>query len=152
MRAAHDRVLSDLRLAQDKKGESIFEASVASEFFTPFAIGDFVWYKKSDLKKSKLELLSLGPYRVIKIHSPYSYGISDVNTKKERDAHYTFLSPVDPELAQALSGGEGGVNYADSKIATDFPVDIVDTLPLGIANSPASDQMKAAERKRMNRR
>jgi hypothetical protein len=54
MRAAHDRVLSDLRLAQDKKGESIFEASVASEFFTPFAIGDFVWYKKSDLKKSKL--------------------------------------------------------------------------------------------------
>jgi hypothetical protein len=83
MRAAHDRVLSDLRLAQDKKGESIFEANVAAEFFTPFAIGDFVWYKKSDLKKSKLDLLSLGPYQVMKIHSPYSYGISDLNTKKE---------------------------------------------------------------------
>ncbi len=62
------------------------------------------------------------------------------------------MSPVDPELAQALSGGEGGVNYADPKTAIDPLADIVDTLPLGIANGPASPLTKAAERKRMNRR
>jgi hypothetical protein len=76
--------------------------------------------KKSDLirKKLKHDLLHLGDYQVTKVSSQQSYRITDVNTKKTRDAHSSMLTPVDPKLAEALSRGEGGIYYTDSSSTT----------------------------------
>lgn len=140
MRAAHDKVLNDLRVAQETKSDSLFDANLASEFFSPYSIGDFVWYSKADLKKKKHDLLKSGPYCVIKVVSQYSYILSDVNTKKEKTAHYSLMSPVDPELAVALSGGEGGANYASTDFNADLDVD------------PAEPALSSSAKKIFNKR
>ncbi len=85
----------------------MLEANTASKFFAFFAICNFPWYKKSDLKKSKRELLRLGPYRVTKVHSHQSYQLTDVNTQKTRDAYYVVMTTVNSELAEVLSEGKG---------------------------------------------